>query len=105
MWSHLGVITVGIRELKARLSAYLRRVRKGEVVRVTDRGTVIAELRSAPVRPEVPAELEGLARLAARGVVRLGKSNVGVEYPVLSRLVPDGTAKALLDAEREDVSF
>ena len=36
--------TVGVRELKDRLSEYLRRVRAGEGVLVTDRGEVIAEL-------------------------------------------------------------
>ena len=36
---------VGIRELKARLSQYIREVRRGEVVLVTDRGEVVAELR------------------------------------------------------------
>ena len=36
---------VGIRELKNRLSEYVRLVRSGEVVMVTDRGEVVAELR------------------------------------------------------------
>ena len=36
--------TVGVRELKNRLSEYLREVRSGESVLITDRGEVIAEL-------------------------------------------------------------
>ena len=36
---------VGIRELKNRLSEYLRMVRGGEDILITDRGEVIAELR------------------------------------------------------------
>ncbi len=36
--------TIGIRELKNRLSKYVRKVEAGEVVIVTDRGTVVAEL-------------------------------------------------------------
>ena len=36
--------TVGVRELKSRLSEYLRRVRLGKRVLVTDRGEVVAEL-------------------------------------------------------------
>ena len=36
--------TAGIRELKNRLSEYIREVRAGECVLVTDRGEVIAEL-------------------------------------------------------------
>ena len=36
--------TVGIRELKNKLSAYVRKVEAGDVVIVTDRGRVVAEL-------------------------------------------------------------
>ena len=35
---------VGVRELKNRLSEYLRLVRNGEEILVTDRGEVVAEL-------------------------------------------------------------
>jgi prevent-host-death family protein len=38
--------TVGIRKLKDRLSAYIREVRKGSVILVTDHGTVVAEIRT-----------------------------------------------------------
>jgi antitoxin (DNA-binding transcriptional repressor) of toxin-antitoxin stability system len=37
---------VGVRELKDRLSAYLEEVRRGEVLLVTDRGVVVAEIRT-----------------------------------------------------------
>ncbi len=36
--------TVGVRELKNRLSAYLGRVKQGETVTVTERGHPVAEL-------------------------------------------------------------
>ena len=36
---------VGIRELKNRLSEYIRLVRNGERVLVTDRGVIVAEIR------------------------------------------------------------
>ncbi len=42
---------VSVRELKARLSEYLRRVQRGEEVRVTHRGRVIARMTAA-VHPE-----------------------------------------------------
>ncbi len=35
---------VGVRELKARLSSYLRRAADGEVITITDRGAPIASL-------------------------------------------------------------
>src|SRR6266516_1510536 len=53
----VAVKAVAVRELKNRLSAYLREVAAGEVVLVTDRGRVVAELRrpSAEALPS-PAE-------------------------------------------------
>ncbi len=52
-------MTVGIRELKNRLSHYLDKVRAGERLAVTDRGTVVAYI----VPAAVASELEGLLRL------------------------------------------
>jgi antitoxin (DNA-binding transcriptional repressor) of toxin-antitoxin stability system len=66
---------VGIRELKARLSHYVREVRHGEVILVTDRGEVVAELR----QPHDP----------------------GLYQPSPLRVHP-GTANRLLDEERGD---
>ena len=58
------MMTVGIRELKAHLSHYLRLVRQGERVIVTDRGEEVAELRAVtPVHP-------GLKELIDSGMVR-----------------------------------
>jgi prevent-host-death family protein len=57
--------TVGVRELKNRLSEYLREVRRGESVLVTDRGKVVAELsppRHGANDPDVPAALLALAK-------------------------------------------
>ena len=94
--------SVGIRELKARLSSYVRRVRQGEVIQVTDRGEVVAELRPPSSAKRVPVELAGLHEMASRGMVRLGKSNRGMRYPRSPVRLPEGSAKAALDAERED---
>ena len=56
--------TVGIKELKARLSEYVGRTREGERFLVTDRGEPVAEL--IPLSPERQA----LARLAEAGIVK-----------------------------------
>ena len=53
------MITVGIRELKNRLSEHLRMVRRGEEILVTDRGEVVAELRQ-PVSVPGAAAYPGL---------------------------------------------
>jgi len=49
---------VGVRELKASLSAYLRRVSEGDSVVVTDHGRPVARL----VPPDVPERLSQLIR-------------------------------------------
>jgi prevent-host-death family protein len=58
---------VGSRELKTRLGTYLRRVRRGATLVVTDRGEPVAELR--PVAHGVSPEDAGLAKLEVLGAV------------------------------------
>jgi len=91
---------VGIRELKNRLSDYLRRVRRGEEVLVTDRGEVIAEIRAPVLRAAVEAPYPGLIERARDGRARLGQPNRPDLYPALERFAPEGTAKELLERER-----
>ena len=50
--------TVGIRELKARLSAYIRQVKAGGTVVILDRGTPVG--RIVPVTPSVEARAQKL---------------------------------------------
>ena len=91
---------VGIRELKNRLSEYLRIVRSGETVLVTDRGDAVAEIRipgSAPTDLNMSA---GLMDLVRRGTVSLGAPNRADVYTSLPPLLPEGTAAKLLDEER-----
>lgn len=56
---------VGARELKTRLGTYLRRVREGQTVLVTDRGEPIAELRPLPRHTRASATLHRLSRTGA----------------------------------------
>jgi antitoxin (DNA-binding transcriptional repressor) of toxin-antitoxin stability system len=96
-----GMKTVGIRELKNRLSEHLRDVRAGERILVTDRGEVIAEL--APPghggrEPDLPAALLMLAR---RGLATLAAPTDPAVYPELPRRrARKLTSTQLLDAER-----
>jgi len=66
---------VGIRELKNRLSEYLRLVQGGEEVLVTDRGEVVAELRQSS-KAHVDAPYPGLMKLVRQGKAHLGQPNV-----------------------------
>ncbi len=90
---------VAIKELKNRLSAYLREVARGEVVLVTDRGRVVAELRR-PVTTALPSASEqGLSHLHAQGLLVLGLPQSKKAYRRTKvRVAVD--SRALLDAER-----
>ena len=93
---------VGIRELKNRLSEYVRMVRSGEWVLVTDRGEVVAELRppGSPTGSEViNPTIEAIAK---RGNVTIGGPNESDLYHKRPQLLPDGTAEILLDEERRE---
>ena len=92
--------TVGLRELKNRLSEYIRRVRAGEAVVVTDRGQVVAELRSPVNAPSGTKVDTAVARLVNRGLLVLGAPNNRRVYPSLSRLLRATTSAKLLDTER-----
>ena len=95
--------TVGIRELKNRLSEYLRAVAAGESVLVTDRGSVVAELSAPGDRRHDAGVPAALASLARRGLVTLGSApNVGAEiYRALPlRRRRRRSAAELLDLER-----
>lgn len=96
---------VGIRELKAKLSEYLREVRAGEVFLVTDRDRVVAELR--PARSELPPPPDSvgaaLDALAAAGEVQAARSAKGEwAWSPRGAGLPAGTAEALLDELREE---
>lgn len=56
------MIEVGVRELKNSLSSYLRKVREGETVVVTDRGVPVARMIPAGVPRQI-------AKLMAEGRV------------------------------------
>lgn len=77
--------TVGVRDLKNKLSEYLRRVRLGESVLVTDRGEVVAELQPPGQMQGDPSVPAGLQSLAKRGVLTLGTPAGADLYPLLPR--------------------
>jgi len=92
--------SVGLRELKNRLSEYVREVRSGDSVLVTDRGEVVAELIFSGQGIDERGIPSGLVALARRGHLTLGTSNDAALYPKLSPLLKRNRAFALLDEER-----
>ena len=61
--------SVGIRELKRRLSSYLAAVKSGDEVLVTDRGVPVARIIREP--RQAPSAAQALAQLVADGAVTL----------------------------------
>ena len=96
------MITVGVRELQNRLSEYLRMVRAGEEILVTDRGEAVAELRQPLDRLDSVAYSELARRARAGKVLRFGGRNHPGLYPRVSPSLPLGAARRLLDEERGD---
>jgi hypothetical protein len=94
--------TVGVKELKNNLSAYLREVRAGSSILVTDRNDIVAELHEPygplPLQRKVDPLLlswsdAGLVTLPAFDKEPLELSSVRCHA---------GTAKSLLDSDREE---
>lgn len=95
--------TVGVRELKNRLSEYIRQAKSGEGVLVTDRGQVVAELTPpghGATDGSVPA---GLLALARRNLLSVGAPADQGLYPALPRARRrKRTAAELLRDDRGD---
>jgi prevent-host-death family protein len=65
---------VGVRELRQNLSVYLRRVKAGEALEVTDRGNVVALLVPLP-DPDTPLDRLVASGRATRPVGSLAELN------------------------------
>jgi hypothetical protein len=94
--------TVGVKELKDNLSAYLREVRRGVRILVSDRSVVIAELREPGTSYGADESLHPLLEEWVRkGLVRL-PTRPKTKMPPSPLRLPNGTATRLLDEERGD---
>ncbi|MGH9322736.1 MAG: type II toxin-antitoxin system Phd/YefM family antitoxin, partial [Vicinamibacteria bacterium] len=76
---------MGVRELRDHLSNYLRRVREGELLMITDRGEPVGELGPAKSRKSVELAFRlvrrGMARWSGgkpRGLLRAPRSKGGL---------------------------
>jgi prevent-host-death family protein len=78
---------VGVKELKNRLTFFLRRTKEGERVIVTDRGAPVAVLHSLEEAEPHAGPEERLAVLARRGLIRLPRPSARLTpfSPVPSR--------------------
>ena len=86
--------TVGARELKARLGKYLRTVREGQTIIVTDRGEPVAELR--PIQDGLEQKL---AKLRAKGLISGGNGRLRPFDPIR---IGGATVESAILEDRED---
>jgi len=95
---------IGIKELKARLSEYLRLVKAGETILVTERNDVVAEMRPARRHLRASNQLEDvLDALADAGeITRSSLPKRGWGWQSRGMGLPAGTAQALVDEVRAD---
>jgi prevent-host-death family protein len=91
---------VGLRELKARLSDYVARAGRGEVVIVTNRNKPIAQL--APIEAG-NSTLQELWRLAAAGTIQWsGGKPEGVDPHTATKISGTPTLSDLVVEERDE---
>lgn len=87
--------------MKASLSRYLAAVKAGEEVVVTERGRPIATI--SPISSSVGDEEERLHRLAARGLLRVGKRKFPRGFwDITLPADPEGEVRKALLEEREE---
>lgn len=96
--------SAGIRDLKNNLSRYIRRLEPGEVIEVTDRGRVVAELRSPTGESARRVPLPGrYAELVAAGIIRPAAASGDPlsDWPTKRQIaLPVGTVTRLIDEDR-----
>jgi len=94
------VETAGVAQLKARLSDYLKRVKAGEEVIVTERGKAIARMVPVTRSGPTPAEYEEMVRA---GIIRPAKKRLGPEFLEAARASdPKGAVLKALLKDREE---
>ena len=95
---------VGIKQLKSRLSEYVRLARSGETILVSDRDEVVAELGPARHHRPEPDSVEAvLDRLAERNLLtRASRSKKGWTWKGVSLGLGADAARRILDDLRED---
>lgn len=91
----MSQMTVGIRELKAQLSRYMRQVKSGATVVITERGEPVG--RIVPLQPLVEARL---AELVETGLIAWSGRKLTPRAPIAQAL-GERTVSDLLLEDRE----
>jgi prevent-host-death family protein len=94
--------TVGIKELKNNLSAYLKEVKRGVRILVTDRDQVVAELREPLVSHPAEDKNPVYSRWVREGILRPSLEPNKGPYPRLGFKLPDLDVQKELDEMRSE---
>jgi prevent-host-death family protein len=92
--------TVGVRELRQNLSRYLKRVKDGETLTVTERGHEVARL--IPSHPDIDPYYLKLAEKYGATIPKGDLVETIRSLPPLANPAPAGTTDALLAEDRRD---
>ncbi len=92
-------VTVGVRELRQNLSVYLRRVKEGETLEVTEHGHPVARLGPAPLEP-----MSALDRLIAEGRATRGRGSLADLPPPLELPPGKPLSQLVIEMREEDES-
>jgi prevent-host-death family protein len=94
----MTILRVGTRELKSKLSEYMRRVKGGETIIVTERGKTIGQI--IPVKPTIEEKLQAVVDA---GLAEWNGKKVKPRTPIASN---HGTKQVSdLVAEDRDVNY
>lgn len=92
-----------VRMLKDKLSAFLRDVQRGDVVLVTDRGRVVAEIRQPTLAGQLPAATsDRWRRLVEEGTLKVGLPNAPEAYRLGEVHLPAELVDEALNKTRGD---
>ncbi len=92
--------TATVSQLRMSLSAYLRQVKAGEEVVITEHGLPIARLLPLPSAASVP---EHVRDLEARGLLKRGRKPRPADFRDLPRPAdPQGAVRAAARRERDE---
>jgi prevent-host-death family protein len=95
----VAMSAVGVKELKNRLTQYLRRAKQGEEIVVTERGKPIALIQRIQSVEQVVSLDARLAKLAAQGTVTL-PTRRPLERVRLAKVSGPPTSKIILEDRR-----
>lgn len=94
--------SVGIKTLKNKLSEYVRAAAAGEVVLVTDRGQVVAELIAPRVRADATLAEQRLGQLMRRGLLTPAPASPAAPLPARKPVASLAEVLQQLDASRAE---